>query len=189
MQLFLKILSGMANSVDPNQTAPSGAVYSGSVLFAYICICHFVRHFAVSKFYDIHCMLWVLISEVSLAYNLRMKLCQVLVNCLSRPPQTKAVNCMPTYLRMKLSQMLVCTHLTETDSCLPTYLRMKLWHGLVYLQLFSYISWNEILTVTCLHTSDRNGPLLAYISQNGTVTTACLEHLWQKLSTACLHIS
>ena len=26
MQLFLKILSGMANSVDPNQTAPSGAV-------------------------------------------------------------------------------------------------------------------------------------------------------------------
>ena len=26
MQLFLKILSGMANSVDPDQTAPSGAV-------------------------------------------------------------------------------------------------------------------------------------------------------------------
>ena len=31
MQLFLTILSGMANSVDPDQTAPSG---SGSVLFA-----------------------------------------------------------------------------------------------------------------------------------------------------------
>ena len=26
MQLFLKILSGMENSVDPDQTAPSGAV-------------------------------------------------------------------------------------------------------------------------------------------------------------------
>ena len=26
MQLFLKILSAMANSVDPDQTAPSGAV-------------------------------------------------------------------------------------------------------------------------------------------------------------------
>ena len=26
MQLFLKILSGMANSGDPDQTAPSGAV-------------------------------------------------------------------------------------------------------------------------------------------------------------------
>ena len=36
MQLFLKILSGMANSVDPNQTAPSGAVWSGSALFAYV---------------------------------------------------------------------------------------------------------------------------------------------------------
>ena len=35
MQLFLKILCGMANSVDPDQTAPSGAVWSGSALFAY----------------------------------------------------------------------------------------------------------------------------------------------------------
>ena len=26
MQLFLKMLSGIANNVDPNQTAPSGAV-------------------------------------------------------------------------------------------------------------------------------------------------------------------
>ena len=31
MQLFHKILSGMANSVDPDQTAPG----SGSTLFAY----------------------------------------------------------------------------------------------------------------------------------------------------------
>ena len=36
MHLFLKILSGMANSVDPDQTAPSGAVWSGSALFAYV---------------------------------------------------------------------------------------------------------------------------------------------------------
>ena len=35
MQFFLKIPSGMANSVDPDQTAPSGAVWSGSALFAY----------------------------------------------------------------------------------------------------------------------------------------------------------
>ena len=34
MQLFLKILSEKANSVDPDQTAPSGAVWSGSALFA-----------------------------------------------------------------------------------------------------------------------------------------------------------
>ena len=35
MQLFLKLLSEMANSVDPDQTAPSGAAWSGSALFAY----------------------------------------------------------------------------------------------------------------------------------------------------------
>ena len=36
MQLFLKIcFSGMANNVDPDQTAPSGAVWFGSTLFAY----------------------------------------------------------------------------------------------------------------------------------------------------------
>ena len=34
MQLFLKIPSGMANSVDPYQTAPKGVVLSGSALFA-----------------------------------------------------------------------------------------------------------------------------------------------------------
>ena len=32
---FLKYLSGKANSVDLDQTAPSGAVWSGSALFAY----------------------------------------------------------------------------------------------------------------------------------------------------------
>ena len=35
MPLLLKILCGMANSVDPDQTAPSGAVLFGSGLFAY----------------------------------------------------------------------------------------------------------------------------------------------------------
>ena len=34
MQFFLKILSGMANSVDPDKTALSGIVCSGSALFA-----------------------------------------------------------------------------------------------------------------------------------------------------------
>ena len=36
MQLFLKIPSENANSVDPDQTAPSGAVWSGAALFAYV---------------------------------------------------------------------------------------------------------------------------------------------------------
>ena len=36
MHMLLKNLSGMANSVDPDQTAPSGAVWSGSALFAYV---------------------------------------------------------------------------------------------------------------------------------------------------------
>ena len=36
MQLFLKLYSGMANSVDPDLTAPSGAVWSGSTLFAHV---------------------------------------------------------------------------------------------------------------------------------------------------------
>ena len=34
MQLFPKIPSGMANNVDPDQTAPEWAVWSGSILFA-----------------------------------------------------------------------------------------------------------------------------------------------------------
>ena len=29
---------GMANSVDPDQTAPLGAVWSGSALFAHTCL-------------------------------------------------------------------------------------------------------------------------------------------------------
>ena len=35
MHLSLKMPSGMANSEDPDQTAPSGAVCSGSALFPY----------------------------------------------------------------------------------------------------------------------------------------------------------
>ena len=35
MQLFLKLVSGTANSVDPDQTAPSGAVWYGPAVFAY----------------------------------------------------------------------------------------------------------------------------------------------------------
>ena len=33
--LMLLLFSGMANSVGPDQTAPSGAVWSGSALFVY----------------------------------------------------------------------------------------------------------------------------------------------------------
>ena len=48
MQLFLKILSGMANSVDPDQTAPS--VRSSLIWICTVCLCHFVRHFGVRNF-------------------------------------------------------------------------------------------------------------------------------------------
>ena len=36
MQMCPKIPSGMANSLDPDQTAPEGAVWSGSKLYAYV---------------------------------------------------------------------------------------------------------------------------------------------------------
>ena len=36
MHLLLKVLQEMANSVDPDQTAPSRAVKSGPALFAYV---------------------------------------------------------------------------------------------------------------------------------------------------------
>ena len=36
MQLVLKILSGRVKSADPDQTAPSGAVWSGSALFSHV---------------------------------------------------------------------------------------------------------------------------------------------------------
>ena len=44
MQFFLKILGGMANSVDPDQTAPSGAVWSGFTLFAYAILSEFLMY-------------------------------------------------------------------------------------------------------------------------------------------------
>ena len=44
MHLSLKMLSGMANSEDPDQTAPSGAVWSGSALFAYGILSETFKH-------------------------------------------------------------------------------------------------------------------------------------------------
>ena len=46
MQLFLKILSGMANSVDPHQTAPRSSL----IWVCTVCMCHFVRNFGVRIF-------------------------------------------------------------------------------------------------------------------------------------------
>ena len=51
MQLLLKKLSGMANSVDPDQIIPSGAVWSGSALFAYAIL----LETRSTKFQDIYC--------------------------------------------------------------------------------------------------------------------------------------
>ena len=36
--MLLKDTDGIANSVDPDQTAPLGAVWSGSALFAQACL-------------------------------------------------------------------------------------------------------------------------------------------------------
>ena len=57
MWLFLKILSRMANSVDPDQTAPSGAVWSRSTMFvdailSEILVVKFLGHFPYSNFWN-----------------------------------------------------------------------------------------------------------------------------------------
>ena len=47
MHLFLNILNGMANSVDPDQTAPSG---SSLIWVCTVCISHYIRNFGVQNF-------------------------------------------------------------------------------------------------------------------------------------------
>ena len=59
MQLFLKILTGMANSVDPDQTAPRSSL----IWVCTVCISHFVRNFGVQIFrsftyYSIYTKMW-----------------------------------------------------------------------------------------------------------------------------------
>ena len=44
MQLFLKILSGIANSADSDHTAPSTAVLSGHALFVYAILSDILVH-------------------------------------------------------------------------------------------------------------------------------------------------
>ena len=56
MQLSHKLLGGMANSVDPDQTAPSGAVWSGSTMFAYailseLLVYEILGHYPLKKSY------------------------------------------------------------------------------------------------------------------------------------------
>ena len=55
MQLFLRILSGLANSVDSDQIALFGAVWSWSILFAYailseILVCEILGHLLYLQF-------------------------------------------------------------------------------------------------------------------------------------------
>ena len=45
MQLYLKILSGMTNSADSDQTAPRSSL----IWVCTICICHFVRQFGIQN--------------------------------------------------------------------------------------------------------------------------------------------
>ena len=51
MQLFLKILSGMANRVDPDQTAPSGVASSGSAVFAYAILSETFLYMTLQDFF------------------------------------------------------------------------------------------------------------------------------------------
>ena len=70
MQWFLKILKGMANSVNSDQIAPLGAVWSGTAF----CICYFVRNFGVQNFRtftvllkwnsDLHTMLVIILGTL-----------------------------------------------------------------------------------------------------------------------------
>ena len=60
MWLFPKILSGMANSVDSDQTAPSGAVWSWSALFA----CAILSSTLVYKFLG-HLPYWLTVLRIN----------------------------------------------------------------------------------------------------------------------------
>ena len=42
--MYPKDAEGIANSVNPDQTAPRGAVWSGSALFAQICLSENLRY-------------------------------------------------------------------------------------------------------------------------------------------------
>ena len=53
----------MANSADPDQTAPSGAVWSGFALFAYAILPYIFVLISLQKH-----MLWVLISSASMRH-------------------------------------------------------------------------------------------------------------------------
>ena len=62
MQLLLKILRRKANSLDPDQTAPSGAVGSGSKLFAYAIL-------AASLVYVCFIQVFMLLSAIFQSYR------------------------------------------------------------------------------------------------------------------------
>ena len=50
---------GMANSVDPDQTAPLGTVWSGSALFAQVCLSENLGSLRYFQFYG--CLVYFLI--------------------------------------------------------------------------------------------------------------------------------
>ena len=65
MQSFLKILGWMANSADPDQTAPEGAVWSGSALFAYAILSYtlvykILGHLPYTLLFVDHLCWWIL---------------------------------------------------------------------------------------------------------------------------------
>ena len=60
---------GMANSVDPDQTAPVGAVWSGSALFAQTCLSENLGKLRVK---------WLLERRILLTYNLFFQFCYMI---------------------------------------------------------------------------------------------------------------
>ena len=66
MQIFLKILDGMANNVDLDQTAPRR-----SLIWVYtVCICHFFRIFGVRNFMTFTVLIFFIFLHKSLCYVL-----------------------------------------------------------------------------------------------------------------------
>ena len=142
MQLFLKMLSGMTDSVDPDQTAPAEAVWSGSALSAHgnlsetlviIIIIFFINmqvqrqhpHQWVS--FQVHviaacmadltpdlkvCLSWGSIAE---SFHSLQSLCQMLPRHLGPPRPTFSINLMS---KAVLTAPLECT----TCPCQPQWL-------------------------------------------------------------------
>ena len=76
MQFVLKILSGMANSVDPDRLL----LQEQSIRLCIVCICHYVIHFDVQKFRTFTAIIWLTIIQpgIHILFNRGLKHCGIL---------------------------------------------------------------------------------------------------------------